>query len=113
MLVQFIQYRFSYHGWRFKRFCPEARLSFLKFAACPHFEEQARETSFSKMVMDNDLVGIGIESCAALYIEDKTYSVFSSREKASVWKLYKSKGQLKKIDVFEAKKKTLEWLTVK
>ncbi len=60
-------------------------LNMINYIACPHFNEGDRRETFSDMVRQAGVPGIGLENCAAVIIKDDEMETITSDDKAKVW----------------------------
>ena len=65
-----------------------------KAMATPHFDtEQGRPESQKQLLKDKQLLGLGIDECAALEINDNSYRILSSKKSSKVTKSFWKNGK--------------------
>lgn len=55
---------------------------------CPHLNEDGRYDGFKKMLKETGNVGIGLDNCCALDINDGMYRIMKSKSEAKGYKMY-------------------------
>ena len=61
-------------------------LNFKPLTVCPHYNaELDRRPGFREALRNTDLIGVGIDNCAALLLEEDEISVLSSDKNGAVW----------------------------
>lgn len=72
-------------------------LGMVKMLLCPHYDaENERQADLENMMKNTPGTAIAIENCCAIEIIDDTYRIITSKKSASAYRVYWSKGQLRK-----------------
>ena len=70
-------------------------LGLVKGVMCPHYQEEKRKAVFRTMITSSEYIGIGIENCAAISIQNKYIEILNSKDDASVFRVFSEDGSIK------------------